>query len=215
MRAGALELNWRGERGQSLARHPRDQRRTTCGARTCRREERQVVRPGARPHPRNIRSPPAAAASPPSRRCPCAQLGMFTPEVIERQKWFAFWDAPLNVPGRPGIQCRRGPAAQAGRDPARLGHVSDHRLPGEDRWRAPGSHLPRRHRSDLFAGGLRYTVYRGTNLIRQEVVAKTDAPSVAYKFAAGLKGFAIAQRHAPGVARHRARLAALPVRRRA
>ena len=43
----------------------------------------------------------------------------------------------------------------------------------------------------LFSGGLRYTVYRGTNLIRQEVIAKTDAPSVAYKFAAGLKGFTI------------------------
>jgi len=33
---------------------------------------------------------------------PLRQLGMFTPEIIERQKWFAFWDAPLNVPGRPG-----------------------------------------------------------------------------------------------------------------
>ena len=43
----------------------------------------------------------------------------------------------------------------------------------------------------LFSGGLRYTVYRGTNLIRQEVIAKTDAPSVAYKFVAGLKGFTI------------------------
>ena len=25
-----------------------------------------------------------------------------TPEVIEREKWNAFWDAPLMVPGRPG-----------------------------------------------------------------------------------------------------------------
>ena len=66
----------------------------------------------------------------------------------------------------------------------------------------------------VFSGDLRYTVYRGTNLLRQEVVAKTDAPSVAYKFVAGLKGFAIGERHAPGVARHCARLAALPVRRR-
>src|ERR1017187_1025529 len=31
---------------------------------------------------------------------PLRQLGMYTPEIIERQKWFAFWDAPLNVPGR-------------------------------------------------------------------------------------------------------------------
>ena len=25
-----------------------------------------------------------------------------TPEVVEREKWNAFWDAPLMVPGRPG-----------------------------------------------------------------------------------------------------------------
>ncbi len=41
-------------------------------------------------------------------------------------------------------------------------------------------------------GSLRYTVYRGTNLLRQEAIAKTDAPSVAYKYVGGLKGFAIA-----------------------
>src|SRR5262249_30310088 len=42
-----------------------------------------------------------------------------------------------------------------------------------------------------FAGSLRYTVYKGTNLIRQEIVASTDRPSVAYKYDAGLKGLAI------------------------
>jgi len=41
----------------------------------------------------------------------------------------------------------------------------------------------------LFAGKLQYTVYKGTNLLRQEAIAKTDAPSVAYKYAAGLNGF--------------------------
>ena len=42
-----------------------------------------------------------------------------TPEVIEREKWNAFWDAPLMVPGT----CRHqhGPAAQAGGDSARRG----------------------------------------------------------------------------------------------
>ena len=43
----------------------------------------------------------------------------------------------------------------------------------------------------IFAGQLKFTVYRGTNLLRQEAVAKTDEPSVAYKYLAGLKGFAI------------------------
>src|SRR5208337_3435391 len=43
----------------------------------------------------------------------------------------------------------------------------------------------------VFAGQLGFTVYRGTNLLRQEAIAKTDEPSVAYKYNAGLKGFAI------------------------
>src|SRR5262249_5146776 len=42
-----------------------------------------------------------------------------------------------------------------------------------------------------FTGSLQFTVYKGTNLIRQEIVAKSDRPSVAYKYDAGLKGVAI------------------------
>jgi hypothetical protein len=41
----------------------------------------------------------------------------------------------------------------------------------------------------IFAGSLRFTAYRGTNLLRMEAIAKTDEPSVAYKYEAGLKGF--------------------------
>ena len=34
---------------------------------------------------------------------PLRALGIsLTPEVIEREKWNAFWDAPLEVPGNPG-----------------------------------------------------------------------------------------------------------------
>ena len=44
----------------------------------------------------------------------------------------------------------------------------------------------------VFAGQLQFTVYKGSNLIQQEVVAKTSENSVAYKYDAGLKGLAIA-----------------------
>src|SRR5262249_52946616 len=44
----------------------------------------------------------------------------------------------------------------------------------------------------IFAGSLRFTVYHGTNLLRMDAVAKTDEPSVAYKYDAGLRGFATA-----------------------
>ena len=41
----------------------------------------------------------------------------------------------------------------------------------------------------IFSGSLQFTVYRGTNLIRMDAIAKTDEPFVAYKYDAGLKGF--------------------------
>ena len=34
----------------------------------------------------------------------------------------------------------------------------------------------------IFSGDLRFTVYRGTNLLRQEAIAKTEEKSVAYKY---------------------------------
>ena len=43
----------------------------------------------------------------------------------------------------------------------------------------------------IFSGALQYTVYRGTNLLRQEIIAKTNELSAAYKYVSGLKGFAI------------------------
>ena len=64
----------------------------------------------------------------------------------------------------------------------------------------------------IFSGSLRYTVYHGTNLLRQEAIASTNEPSVAYKYVAGLKGFAI-KTAACGVARYGANLAAIRIRR--
>ena len=43
----------------------------------------------------------------------------------------------------------------------------------------------------VFTGRLQYDVFKGSNLIRQVVIAKTDLPSVAYKYDGGLKGLAI------------------------
>ena len=40
----------------------------------------------------------------------------------------------------------------------------------------------------VFAGRLQYDVFKGSNLIRQVVIAKTDQPSVAFKYDGGLKG---------------------------
>ena len=124
-----------------------------------------------------------------------------TPEVIDDIKWEAFWDAPLNVPG--------GDDAHGGATPPIHGVANQPGLPRkpEEVRRAvasyqttscsvktnggrievafPGVQL------GVFAGRLEYTVYKGVNLIKQSVVAKTDEKSVAYKYEAGLKGLKI------------------------
>ena len=42
-----------------------------------------------------------------------------------------------------------------------------------------------------FAGDLQFTVYKGSNLLRQEAIASTQQKDVAFIYKAGLKGFAI------------------------
>ena len=109
-----------------------------------------------------------------------------TPEVIEKEKWNAFWDAPLMVPGTGSLELPRKPE-EIRRDWASY-QVSACRVKTDgERLEVtyPGLSL------GVFAGDLRFTVYRGTNLFRQEAVAKTEEKSVAYKYLAGLKGFAI------------------------
>lgn len=111
-----------------------------------------------------------------------------TPEVVEREKWNAFWDAPLMVPGRPGTnlglprkpeEIRRAWAKYnaAGCQVKTEGTRIEVTFPGVD--------------AGIFSGALQYTMYRGTNLVRQELIAKTAEPSVAYKYVGGLKGFGI------------------------
>ena len=109
-----------------------------------------------------------------------------TPDVIEREKWNAFWDAPLMVPGTGSLGLPR--KAEEIRRAWVTFHASTCRVKTNGarlEITFPGLEL------GIFAGDLRFTVYRGTNLFRQEAIAKTDQPSVAYKYLAGLKGFAI------------------------
>src|SRR5208282_455525 len=120
---------------------------------------------------------------------PLRALGIsLTPEVIEREKWNAFWDAPLEVPGAPGASLDLPRTAQEIRRATASYEVKNCRVKTDGarlEITLPGLSL------GIFAGQLRFTVYRGANLLRQEAIAKTDEPSVAYKYNAGLKGFAI------------------------
>src|SRR5262245_63863131 len=122
-----------------------------------------------------------------------------TQAIIDEHKWDAFWDAPLNL----------GAAGRGGNPPPADGIVNQPGLPrkADEITRASAVYAVKacavktdggRIEASFsaatlgpFAGGLQFTVYRGTNLIRQEIVATTDRPSVAYKYDAGLKGLAI------------------------
>ena len=135
---------------------------------------------------------------------PLEDLGVkITPEVIEKNKWYAFWDAPLVMPAPPpaaGVEGRgraAGPSGGVGRvygaprDPKEIRRTSATFSAGSCAVKTDGARLEVTFPGlamGIFTGSLRFTSYRGTNLFRMEAIAKTDEPSVAYKYEAGLKG---------------------------
>jgi len=128
---------------------------------------------------------------------PLRELGVeLTQDVVDRYKWDVFWDAPLDlraevgggnpppaegVAGQPGLprsaeEIRRGSAAY---------RVSGCSVRSDGRRLSvtfPGVSL------GSFSGDLVISAHEGTSLIRVEVVASTQLPSVAYKYDAGLTG---------------------------
>jgi hypothetical protein len=109
-----------------------------------------------------------------------------TPDVVEREKWNAFWDAPLELPGNKG----------ANLDLPRLASEIRRASSSFTNSQCKVSNSGTRQQADftglsmgIFSGGMRFTVYRGSNLLRQEAIASTQEQSVAYKYNAGLRGF--------------------------
>jgi hypothetical protein len=127
---------------------------------------------------------------------PLRALGVeITPELIEKNKWYAFWDAPLNVPGvREGERTPRDIGLP--RKPDEIRRASAAFAASSCSVKTDGERVEATFPGlsmGIFSGSLRFTVYRGTNLIRMEAIAKTEEPSVAYKYEAGLRGFSTAR----------------------
>ena len=120
---------------------------------------------------------------------PLRALGRtITPELIEQEKWNAFWDAPLEIPGSPNTN----PDLPRRPEEIRLA-TAGYRITG-CAVKTNGARVELSFdgaTAGVFSGRLAYTVYKGANLLRQELIAKTDEPSVAYKYRAGLRGFEI------------------------
>lgn len=122
---------------------------------------------------------------------PLRALGVeITPEVIEKNKWYAFWDAPLEVPGtHPGEKTPHSLGLP--RKPEEIRHAAASFHTDSCSVKTDGDRIEVTFPGldmGIFSGSLRFTVYRGTNLIRMEAVAKTEEPSIAYKYEAGLSG---------------------------
>jgi hypothetical protein len=113
--------------------------------------------------------------------------GRGTPAAEKFEKWNTFWDAPLAVPGTIS-------ATDLPRYPWEItrGTVSYHTTgctvtsKGE-RVSVDFSGLT----LGIYSGYLQFTAFKGSNLLRQEAIAKTEEPDRAFIYKAGLKGFSI------------------------
>jgi hypothetical protein len=119
-----------------------------------------------------------------------------TPEVIAKNRWYAFWDAPLNVPNpAPPVDGKPQPASRVigpPRTASEIRRASASFNTSSCRVATDGAQLMVTFPGltlGIFSGDLQFTVYRGTNLIRMDAVAKTNEEWVAYKYDAGLSGF--------------------------
>ncbi len=125
---------------------------------------------------------------------------------VEKFRWDPFWDAPLDtdpVPatGRSGSWSPREGVPAAGqpglpRDPSEIQRASVAYQINGCTVRSDGGRLVIDYPGvslGVFNGSLRFTVFRGTNMIRQEMIGRTTKEWVAYKYDAGLKGIAIGE----------------------
>ena len=227
MEQGALAVTWNGPNGSELrARYAIDNGQPIV-------RELAVRKSGGQWAPLGQNLTPEIYVKSGLRRmtrqqaAPLINLGVdITPDVIEREKWYAFWDAPFVIPGvtppaperaggpapsrgQPGPASQSEPAARRGTEPPDPpGRVYGlPRKPEEIRTadatfkttactvKTDGARLEVNFNGlsmGIFAGSLQFTVYRNSNLLRMEAIAKTDEPSVAYKYEAGLRGFSTA-----------------------
>ncbi len=107
----------------------------------------------------------------------------------EERRWDVYWDAPLAIPG---VQTPYGNNPDLPRKPEEIHRATAVYHADSCEVKTDGARLEVSFpglEMGIFAGRLQFTVYRGTNLIRMEAIAKTEEPSVAYIYREGLKGF--------------------------
>ena len=132
---------------------------------------------------------------------PLRGLGVeLTPEIVDKYRWDPFWDAPLDLSAPSGRGGNPPPAAgvanQPGlpRKPEEIKRASASYTVTGCEVKTNGARLEISFpgvRLGVFDGSLQYSVFKGSNLIQQEILAATREPWVAYKYHAGLSGLSI------------------------
>ncbi|HEV2499041.1 MAG TPA: hypothetical protein VGY31_05625 [Terriglobia bacterium] len=113
--------------------------------------------------------------------------GRYTQATAAFEKWDSFWDAPLVVPGTRG-------STDLPRLPSEIKRATVSYNSNGCTVTSTGDRLSIDFNGltlGIFSGSLRFTAFKGSNLLRQEAIAKTEVPDTAFKYAAGLKGFAV------------------------
>jgi hypothetical protein len=185
----SVEISWQGEHGQELrARFTLRDGQPLINELAARKPGGEWVELGAHLTP-EFQVTTARRRISTTEKTILEHLHADTPENEERYKWNVFWDAPLAIPGtQDGHLVGPGRTADEVKR-ATVSYNSDScRVTGEgERVSVIFNGLT----LGIFAGDLQFTVYKGSNLLRQEAMAKTDAPDVAFIYKAGLMGFAI------------------------
>jgi hypothetical protein len=132
---------------------------------------------------------------------PLQGLGVqLTDQIVDLYRWDPFWDAPLDMSapnGRGGNPPpARGVANQPGlpRAADEVARVTAAYAVTSCAVKTDGARLVISFPGvtlGVFSGALQYTIFKGTNLVQQDVLATTSTPWVAYKYHSGLKGLSI------------------------
>jgi hypothetical protein len=184
----ALAVTWNGQNGSELrARYGIDDGVPVVRELSVRKQGGQWVTLGQNLKPEyHVVSGLRRMSSDHVTSIPAAGIPL-TPEVIAKNRWYAFHDAPLEIPGESGKQMPPLPRKpeEIRRADATF-HASGCSVKSDGariEVNFPGLSM------GIFSGSLQFTSYRGTNLIRMDALAKTEEQFVAYKYDAGLHGF--------------------------
>jgi hypothetical protein len=121
-----------------------------------------------------------------------------TPDIIAKNRWYAFWDAPLYIPPPPPPGAKPTAARVLGspRSADEIHRATAAFASSSCRVVSDGASLTVSFPGltlGTFTGDLRFTVYTGTNLLRMDAAVKTGEEWIAYKYDAGLGGLSSAQ----------------------